>query len=90
VETGIVLAARLGRDPLPLLMRFLQEFDITPVPFGPDHWRESVEAYLRYGKGRHPAGLNLGDCCSYAVARLADQPLLCAGDDFPQTDLALA
>ena len=85
-----MLAARLGRDRLPLLMRFLQEFDITPVPFGPDHWRESVEAYLRYGKGRHPAGLNLGDCFSYAVARLADQPLLCVGDDFPQTDLALA
>jgi len=52
--------------------------------------RLDAPIYLRYGKGRHPAALNLGDCFSYAVTRLADQRLLCVGAVFPQTDLALA
>ena len=47
-------------------------------------------AFLRYGKGRHPTGLNYGDCLTYAVARLSGLPLLCVGDDFAQTDLTLA
>ena len=45
--------------------------------------------FTRYGKGRHPAGLNFGDCCSYATAFLAREPLLCCGDDFRKTDLDL-
>jgi ribonuclease VapC len=90
VECGIVLTARLGRDARPLLLRFLQEFVIQPVPFGEDHWREALEAYVRFGKGRHAAALNLGDCCAYATARLAQRPLLCTGEDFPRTDLDLA
>lgn len=60
------------------------------VPFGEDHWRQAAEAYARFGRGRHKAALNFGDCLSYAVARLADQPLLCVGDDFARTDLAPA
>ncbi len=47
-------------------------------------------AFLRYGKGRHPAGLNLGDCASYALAKLRNLPLLSKGADFPRTDLATA
>ncbi|HTV79109.1 MAG TPA: type II toxin-antitoxin system VapC family toxin [Steroidobacteraceae bacterium] len=47
-------------------------------------------AFLRYGKGRHPAGLNLGDCASYALARHRNLPLLFKGDDFPKTDLRSA
>lgn len=90
VECGIVLTARLGRDARPLLLRFLQEFAIQPVPFGEDHWREALEAYVRFGKGRHAAALNLGDCCAYATARLAQRPLLCTGEDLPRTDLELA
>jgi ribonuclease VapC len=90
VETGIVLSARLGHDARPLLYRLLQEAAITEIPFGAEHWRVSVEAYLRYGKGRHPASLNFGDCMSYATAKLAAAPLLCVGEDFPQTDLTLA
>jgi ribonuclease VapC len=54
------------------------------------HRREAVDAYLRFGKGRHKARLNFGDCLTYAVARLANEPLLFAGDDFPATDLELA
>lgn len=89
-ETGLVLAARLGRDPRDLVIRLLDEFSIEQVPFGDHHWREAVDAYLRFGKGRHKARLNFGDCLTYAVARLANEPLLFTGDDFPQTDLALA
>jgi ribonuclease VapC len=89
-ETGVVLAARLRADPRPLLMRFVQEFGVALVPFGEVHWREAVEAYQRFGKGRHAASLNFGDCLSYATALLARRPLLCVGDDFRRTDLPLA
>ncbi len=47
-----------------------------------------MDAWLRYGKGKHAAALNFGDCLSYAVARLADEPLLFVGDDFARTDTA--
>lgn len=46
--------------------------------------------YRRYGKGRHPAGLNIGDCCSYALSRFTGEPLLFKGDDFARTDVARA
>jgi len=88
-ECGIVLTARLGKDPRALLVRFIQEFGIVEIPFGEDHWREAVGAYNRFGKGRHPASLNFGDCMAYAVAKLSGQPLLCMGDDFSKTDLAV-
>ena len=89
-ETGIVLRARLGRDPGFMLERFLREFMIVTVPFGEDHWRETVEAYGKYGRGQHPAALNFGDCMTYAVARLAGQPLLFVGADFSRTDIEAA
>jgi len=50
----------------------------------------AVDAWLRYGKGRHPAALSFGDCLSYAVARLAREPLLFVGDDFTKTDVPQA
>lgn len=52
--------------------------------------QEAREAFLRYGKGRHPAGLNLGDCASYALAKARSLPLLFKGNDFPKTDLMAA
>lgn len=87
VETGIVLAARLGKDPRALLARFLEEFGLGEIPLGQPHWREAVGAYRRFGKGRHPANLNFGDCMAYATARLADRPLLFVGEDFRKTDI---
>ncbi len=84
---GAVLSVRMRLDARPLLARFLHDFGIIVVPFGEDHWREALDAFNRFGKGRHPAGLNLGDCFSYAVASLAEQPLLCIGDDFRKTGL---
>jgi ribonuclease VapC len=89
-ETGIVLTARLGSGARGILERFLDEIGIQEVPFGELHWREAVDAYRRYGKGRHPAALNFGDCMTYAVASLAGEPLLYVGDDFSLTDLAPA
>lgn len=89
VETGIVLAARLGIAGKTLLARFVQEADLRVVAVGDEHWQVAIDAYLRFGKGRHRAALNFGDCLTYAVARLAGEPLLCVGDDFPQTDLLL-
>jgi ribonuclease VapC len=73
-----------------LLARFLQEAGLTVIPFGEEHWRAAVEAYAKFGKGRHPAGLNFGDCLTYAVARLAGQRLLFVGTDFSKTDLPSA
>lgn len=90
VEAGIVLTARVGDEAQALLSQFLTEFGIETLPFGDAHWRAAVDAYRRFGKGRHKAGLNFGDCMSYATAKLAGRPLLCTGNDFAQTDAALA
>jgi ribonuclease VapC len=89
-ETAIVLSARLKHDARGILSRFLMEGSIATVPFGDTHFAAAVEAWLRYGKRRHPASLNSGDCLSYATAALAGEPLLCVGDDFTHTDLPLA
>lgn len=90
VETGIVMSARAGRDMRPMVVYALRQFGIEEIPFGEEHWREAVSAWLRFGKGRHSASLNFGDCMSYATARLADQPLMYVGDDFGKTDLGTA
>jgi ribonuclease VapC len=89
-ETAIVLAVRLGADPDPVILRLLEELDIAQVPFGESHWREALRAFRRFGRGHHPAGLNFGDCLSYAVAHVAQEPLLFAGDDFARTDVQIA
>ena len=89
-ETGLVLAWRLRQDPRDLVVRLLDELGIDEVPFGEAHWKEAIAAYLRFGKGRHKAQLNFGDCLTYAVARLAGEPLLFTGSDFTETDLDLA
>lgn len=90
VECSMVLEGRLGDEGRPILERFVQRFQVQVVSFGELHWLEAARAFRRFGKGRHPAALNFGDCLTYAVARLADLPLVCVGDDFPQTDLQLA
>ena len=90
VEAGIVLSSRLGRDARELMSRLLQEFGLVEIPFGEPHWREAVRAHVRFGRGRHPANLNYGDCLTYAIASLAREPLLFTGTDFTQTDLKAA
>lgn len=88
-EAGIVLQARLGPTGLAALRSFVVEYDVHTLPFGDEHWRVAAQAFGRYGKGRHPAGLNYGDCLTYAAAKVAGEPLLCLGEDFLQTDLEL-
>lgn len=89
-EAGIVLSSRIGEDAGELLAELLAASDAVVIEFGPAHWQEAVSAWWRFGRSRHPAGLNLGDCLAYATARVAEEPLLAKGDDFPQTDIGLA
>jgi ribonuclease VapC len=86
-EAGIVLQARMGSAADGMLERMLDEFGIQEIPFNELHWREAVDAFRRFSRGRHPASLNFGDCLTYAVAQLSGEPLLFVGDDFGQTDL---
>jgi ribonuclease VapC len=90
VEAGIVLSARTGQDASQVLAEVIAAADGVVIDFGPLHWREAVSAWWRFGKGRHPAGLNFGDCLAYATAAIANEPLLAKGQDFPQTDIPLA
>ncbi len=89
VETGIVLSARLGASGQTLLGRFAQAYELAILPCEAEHWTTAVHAFLRFGKGRHLAALNFGDCLTYATARLAGEPLLCLGEAFAKTDLPL-
>jgi len=89
VEAGLVLTARFKRNATGVLLRFFGESRIQVVPFTNLHWQRALDAFERFGKGRHPAGLNFGDCMTYATASLARQPLLCRGDDFRKTDIPL-
>ncbi|MGB6582016.1 MAG: type II toxin-antitoxin system VapC family toxin [Streptosporangiaceae bacterium] len=89
LETGIVLTAQFGARGKTALARFLQENSIETVAFDEAHASVALDAYSRFSKGRHPAALNFGDCCTYAIASVAGEPLLCIGDDFARTDLLL-
>ena len=68
----------------------LRRYRIATIDFTVLHADAAAEAYRKYGRGRHPARLNFGDCASYATAKLAGEPLLFVGDDFSQTDLTSA
>lgn len=90
VETSIVVNTRRGPAGLLDLDRFLAKasFELVPVDVAQAHLAR--EAFSRFGRGRHRAGLNFGDCFAYALARTLGEQLLCKGDDFVHTDLTLA
>jgi ribonuclease VapC len=90
VEASLVLVRRMGVAGRLALARFLEANEVVTIPFGDDHWNVAAEADIRYGKGRHPAALNYGDCMTYATAQVADHPLLFTGGDFAKTDIAAA
>jgi ribonuclease VapC len=90
VESGIVLSARIGRDARPELNEFLRVAGAEVIPFALEHFHAALDAFLRFGKGRHRAGLNFGDCLSYAIASVASLPLLYTGKDFSKTDIPSA
>ena len=91
LETSMVLAGRIGDaaswtelDALIARARMQVVAQDTPMA------EIARVAFLRYGKGRHPAALNLGDCASYSLAKTRNLPLLFKGNDFPRTDLSVA
>lgn len=89
VELGIVMEARLGRAGADAVDRLLEDADVEVVPFDTDAADRALSAWRRFGKGRHRAALNLGDCYTYALADQTGLPVLCTGDDFASTDLTV-
>lgn len=89
-ETAMVAIARFGTEGEELVEQFLKQWKVHVLPFEKGHWRIADMAFDRYGKGRHSAALNYGDCMSYATARVAEMPLLFVGNDFARTDIAPA
>jgi ribonuclease VapC len=87
VESGIVVQARHGDPGERELDVLLQRLSVDVVPVTAEQAELARYAFRKYGKGRHPAGLNYGDCFSYALAIVADEPLLFTGDDFNRTDV---
>lgn len=84
----VTLSRREGATAL--LNHLLAHAQLIEVPFDRPQRELALQAFERYGKGRHPARLNLGDCCSYALAKLRNEPLLYKGDDFAKTDIVSA
>ncbi len=91
LETSMVLAGRTGdATAWTELDALIARAAMQVVAQDAELAEEARGAFLRYGKGRHPAGLNLGDCASYALAKARNLPLLFKGNDFPRTDLMAA
>jgi len=89
VETSMILETRHGAEGVRALDRLLSAADIEIVPVDFEQAQAAREAFRRFGKGRHSAGLNFGDCFSYALAQCRAEPLLFKGNDFSQTDTLL-
>lgn len=90
VEASIVIEVRFGADGSRDLDLFLSKADVELVSVDAEQAQLARLAFRQYGKKRHPAGLNFGDCFSYALARLENEPLLYKGDDFSHTDIGRA
>jgi ribonuclease VapC len=88
-ETRIVLAANGFANAREIVARLAEAPNVAPVLFDREHYGAAESAFDRFGKSRHPASLNMGDCFAYAVAAVARAPLLFKGRDFGQTDLAI-
>lgn len=89
LEGSIVAFARLGAQGQAEFGLLLDAFGVEVVSLTPELAVFAAETWERWGKGRHPAGLNIVDCCSYALAAQSGEPLLAVGDDFARTDLPL-
>ena len=87
VEATIVVAGRRRAPARRDVEGLIKELGVAVVPFGEPHWLAAVEAFTRFGRGRHPAALNLGDCIAYAIAKVANDTLLFVGNDFSKTDI---
>jgi ribonuclease VapC len=89
VETAIVIEARHGAEGVRDLDRLIERAEVELMALDVRQAKLAAEAFRRYGNGRHPAGLNYGDCFSYALAMALDEPLLFKGNDFSQTDVGV-
>lgn len=87
VELGIVIEARFWPSGQDVVERFLRDAQVEIVPVDADLAARAMSGWRRFGKGRHAAGLNFGDCFSYALAERSGHPVLCTGDDFAATDI---
>ena len=87
VESSLVILGRYGEAGDPQLDRLLRSIGAEVVPVGEDQVVLARDAALRFGRGRHPASLNFGDCFSYALSVARGEPLLFVGDDFAKTDV---
>lgn len=87
VELSIVMERQLGPGGMRQAEAFLRRAGITIEPVTVDHGEMARQAFLDFGKGRHKAALNFGDCFSYALAKATGEPLLFKGHDFGQTDM---
>jgi ribonuclease VapC len=88
LETFMIIESRYGPDGTRDLDLFISKARITLAPVDADQAYVACDAFRRYGKRRHPAGLNFGDCFAYALAKTLDEPLLFKGNDFALTDIA--
>ena len=88
-EASMVIESRHGVDGLRDLDLLIAKARIEIASVDADQALVAREAFRQFGRGRHPAGLNLGDCIAYALAKVLDQPLLCKGLDFIRTDLSI-
>ncbi|MGD0725411.1 MAG: type II toxin-antitoxin system VapC family toxin [Spirochaetia bacterium] len=88
LETAIVVEARKGEPGGRELDLLLHRIDLESVPLTASQVEVARDAWRRFGRGKHPANLNIGDCCAYALARVSGEPMLFKGDDFPKTDVA--
>lgn len=89
LETRMVLNGKGFANAAAIVDQLAELPNVTALAFDQAHYRAAEQAFDRFGKGRHPAGLNMGDCFSYAVAAIAKVPLLFKGHDFGKTDLKL-
>jgi ribonuclease VapC len=87
IETSLVILGRFGEAGEPQLDRLLRTIGVEVVPVDEEQVALARDAALRFGRGRHPAALNFGDCFSYALAIARDEPLLFVGSDFTKTDI---
>jgi ribonuclease VapC len=90
LETSMVILTRRGEAGLADFRAFTARAAIETAGFGPEQLDIAVDAFRRFGKGRHSAGLNFGDCFAYALAKATGEPLLFKGDEFSQTDIKRA
>lgn len=89
LEASVVIRTRKGEEGVLELDELLATIQATVVEFTREQLAAARSAYRRFGKGRHPAALNLGDCCTYGLAQVTGEPLLFKGNDFSKADLRL-